>query len=398
MSSQKTAAPRHATRSLAMRHRIDRWFVRFCLVTAFVSVVILGILLSAILVQGLPTLDWDFVSSTPSASPEKAGIRPALFGSMWVLGVCALFTLPIGVATAIFLEEFKPRTRWMQAFHGFVQLNISNLAGVPSVVYGIIGLTAFGGMFGLFGTVNDPSFETGVEYFDQFISEGDRILLVPVAGAAASATAAESGLIAKTSSGQRVKVNVISPDDPLPQERRVKALTLRSDAEAGRISRKSWRYFRLPLDRGILTGGLTLMLVVLPIVIIASQESIRAVPDSLREGSLGMGATRWQTVQNVTLPAAVPGIMTGSILAMSRAIGEAAPILIICGIVYIGSNPGNLLDDFAVMPLQIFNWAKQPRPEFHTVAAKGIIVLLTVLLTFNAIAVVIRNKTQKSLT
>ena len=139
------------------------------------------------------------------------------------------------------------------------------------------------------------------------------------------------------------------------------------------------------------------MLVILPIVIIASQESLRAVPDSLREGSFGMGATRWQTVQNVTLPASIPGIMTGSILAMSRAIGEAAPILIICGIIYIGSNPGNLMDDFSVMPLQIYNWASQSQREFHAVAAKGIIVLLAVLLSFNAVAVLIRNRTQKNL-
>ena len=385
-------------RSLAVRHGIDRWFVRFCMATASISVVILLFLLGTVLVWGLPALSWDFVTSPPSASPEKAGIRPALVGSIWVCGVCAMFALPVGVATAIFLEEYQPRTKAMRWFHGFVQLNISNLAGVPSVVYGIVGLTAFGAMFGIFGTPNDPAFETGAKYYDQFISAGDKILLVDVDATNSPATTVAGGLVAKTSSGASVSVNVIGPGDPLPKDKNLRAVTLRSDTEAGRISRKSWYYFRLPLDRGVLTGGLTLMLVVLPIIIIASQESLRAVPDSLREGSLGMGATRWQTVQNVTLPSAIPGIMTGSILAVSRAIGEAAPVLIICGIVYIRNNPGNLLDDFAVMPLQIFNWARQPAEEFKVVAAQGIIVLLFVLLSFNAIAVLLRSRAQKNLT
>ena len=148
MNQQETYKIPGQPRSLAMRHRIDRWFVLFCMLVAFASVVILAILLAAILIKGLPAFNWSFVTSTPSADPAKAGIRPALFGSIWVCGACALFALPIGVATAIFLEEFKPRGRAMRLFHGFVQLNISNLAGVPSVVYGIIGLTVFAGMFG----------------------------------------------------------------------------------------------------------------------------------------------------------------------------------------------------------------------------------------------------------
>jgi phosphate transport system permease protein len=140
------------------------------------------------------------------------------------------------------------------------------------------------------------------------------------------------------------------------------------------------------------------MLVVLPILIISSQEALMGVPNSLREGAMGLGATRWQTIRRVTLPAAVPGIMTGSIIAMSRAIGEAAPILMIAGIVYISSAPGNLMDDFTVMPLQIYNWAQRPQQEFHEVAATGIIVLLGALLAFNAVAVLIRHKLEKPLT
>ena len=394
-SSTQRDASQH--RSLAGRHRTDRWFVRFCQLVAMLSVVILAVLLSSVLINGLPTLNLDFVTGTGSSDPNKAGIGPALLGSIWLCGVCALFALPIGVATAIFLEEFKPHSKLAQYFHGFVQLNISNLAGVPSVVYGIIGLTAFAGMFGVFGTTNDPSFEIGAKYYDQFITEGDRIVLVPVDGPSADSAVVRPGMIALSSAYKPIDVNVIGPKDRLPKDKSVRALTLRSDAEAGRINNKSWYFLRLPMGRGVLAGGLTLMLVILPIVIIASQEALRAVPDSLREGSFGMGATRWQTVQNVTLPASIPGIMTGSILAMSRAIGEAAPVLIICGIVYISSGPGNLMDDFSVMPLQIFNWTARPQHEFQIVAAKGSVVLLALLLSFNTIAIVIRNKTQKTL-
>ena len=389
--------PTELKRSLGFRHQLDRIFVLFCIATAFLSVIILGVLLFAILYQGLHGLNWRFLSSAPSATPSEAGIRPALFGSLWVCASCALFTLPIGVATAIFLEEFKPRTRVMRVFHGFIQLNISNLAGVPSVVYGIIGLTTFASMFGLFGTKLNPTAEFGVRYYDQFISEGDRILKVPVASGSASDTTVETGLKAYTSKGKRIEVNVIGPRDPLPKDKSLRGLTLRSDAESGRISKQSWYYFRLPIGRGVLAGGLTLMLVILPIVIIASQESLRGVPDSLREGAFGLGATRWQTVWNVSLPSAMPGIMTASILAMSRAIGEAAPILMICGIVYIDFNPGNLMDDFSVMPLQIYNWAARPQTEFHHIAASGILVLLVTLLSFNAVAVFLRQKFQKPL-
>ena len=385
-------------RPLGRRHRIDRWFVWFCLSTAAGSVAILAIMLLAIFAQGLPGLTADFLKAPPSATPSEAGIRPALFGTIWVCGVCALFTLPIAIATAIFLEEFKPRRRRTQLFHGFVQLNISNLAGVPSVVYGIIGLTTFAGMFGLAGNHNDPLFEIGAQYYDQFLSEGDRIVLLRVEDSGSPPTPLTNGMIGLSSARQPVKLNVIGRRERLPTDAALLAYTLRSSAEAGRFSHKEWYYFRIPFGRGVLTGGLTLMLVVLPIVILASQESLRAVPDSLREGSLGMGATTWQTVRRVTLPAAVPGIMTGSILAMSRAIGEAAPILIICGIIYISSNPGNLMADFSVMPLQIYNWAAMPQAEFHAVAAKGIIVLLSLLLTFNAVAVFIRSKAQKSFT
>ncbi len=305
------------------RRLIDRIFVVVAVTAALASIVILAILLISILVNGVAGLSFEFLRNPPSRNAAKAGIYPATIGTIFILLVCAAVTIPIGVGTAVFLEEFKPRRRILKRIHAFIQLNITNLAGVPSVVYGILGLTVFVEMFGGFGTSNDPAWELG------------------------------------------------TLDD--------------------------WYYMRLPFGRGVLAGGLTLMLVILPIIIIASQEALRAVPDSLRQGAFGLGSTRWQMVRKMTLPSAVPGIMTGTILAMSRAIGEAAPILIIAGVVYIAYTPAHLMDDFTAMPLQIYNWASRPQQAFHKVAAAGIIVLLAVLLSFNALAIFIRQKFQRPL-
>jgi len=264
-----------------------------------------------------------FVTTSPSRRPADAGLGPALWGSVWICVVCALTALPIGVGTAVFLEEFRPKHPIARRIHAFFELNIRNLAGVPSIVYGIIGLTAFVQMFGLLGTPLEPTLTLGSE--------------------------------------------------------------------------EAWYRIQLPFGRSVLAGGLTLMLVILPIVIISAQEAIRAVPDSIRQGGYAIGATRWQVVSKMSLPAAIPGIMTGSILAMSRAIGEAAPILVIAGLVFIRFTPDNLMAEFTAMPLQIYDWAGRPQAEFHKVAASGIIVLLLLLLSFNAIAVFIRHKFQKPL-
>jgi phosphate transport system permease protein len=306
-------------------HRVfkHRAFYGLCIVAMSTSVLMLAVLLGAVLSKGMEHLNWSFLTRPPSMHAVKAGLKPALWGSIWTCVVCAAVALPIGVGTAIFLEEFKPRGRIVRKLHGFIQLNITNLAGVPSIVYGILGLTAFVHCFGVLGTPPAPAFAIG--------------------------------------------------------------------------TRQDWYHLQLPFGRSVLAGGLTLMLVVLPIVIISAQEALRAVPNSLREGALAAGATRWQMVRRMTLPAAIPGIMTGSILAMSRAIGEAAPILIIAGIVYIRFTPEHLMDDFTVMPLQIYNWASKPQDAFFRVAASGIIVLLVVLLTFNAIAILIRQKFQRPL-
>jgi phosphate transport system permease protein len=326
---------------IARRTLVNRSFVAFCLVATNVAVLVLGILLVSVLLKGLPWLfdfaaikasfasggggvsdwkawfRWEFFTEYASRKPVNAGIRAPLWGSIWVLLICAATALPMGVCTAIYLEEFANRNR----FTRFIETNIRNLAGVPSIVYGILGLTAFSRMFGLFG--QDGPWSIG---------------------------------------------------DP-----------------------ESAFYLQLPFGQGVLAGGLTLMLVILPIIIIASQEAFRSVPNSLRQASLAMGATTWQTVWNITLPASIPMIMTGSILALSRAIGEAAPLLVLGVPLFISATPTNLASDFTVLPLQIFNWASRPQEDFQGIAAAAIIVLLAVLLSFNALAVFIRQKLHKPL-
>jgi phosphate transport system permease protein len=308
-----------AVRSASTRLLANRAFLTLCLAATSIAMLVLAILLLAIFVQGWSGLSWDFLTGLPSRKADKAGVFVALMGSLWVCAICGLLALPLGVATAVFLEEFAQKTR----FTRIVQTNIMNLAGVPSIVYGILGLTAFARMFGAFGTnVED-------------------------------------------------------------------AITLGSE--------ESLFFLRIPFGSSVLAGGLTLMLVILPVVIIATQEALRAVPGSLRAGAFALGATRWQTVWGITLPAAVPGIMTGAILAMSRAIGESAPLLVLGGALFVSGAPENLMSDFAVLPLQIYNWASRPQESFHAIAASAIILQLVVLFLFNGIAVFIRQKLQKPL-
>lgn len=306
-------------RSASTRLFQNRAFLWLCLIATNLAVLALAILLISILWQGLGTLDWEFLKKAASRKPENAGIVVPLWGSVWVCAICGLVALPLGVGTAIYLEEFARRS-W---FTRFIQTNILNLAGVPSIVYGILGLTAFARMFGVFGVGSDARIELG--------------------------------------------------------------------------NAEGFLYMRLPFGSSVLAGGLTLMLVILPIVIISTQEALRAIPPSLRAGSLALGATTWQTVWGMTLPAAVPGIMTGSILAMSRAIGESAPLLVVGSALFLLATPNNLMSDFSVLPLQIFNWAQRPQAGFHDLAASAIIVQLIVLLAFNGVAVFIRQKLQKPL-
>ena len=259
-----------------------------------VGVIALMVLLIDVFIDSFGWLDWQFLTSYSSRHPDQAGVLAPLAGTFWVILLTATMTVPIGIATAIYLEEFAPRNKVTR----LIQLNISNLAGVPSVVYGLLGLAIF----------------------VQWLFDGERSLAA---------------------------------------------------------------------------GALTLSLLVMPIVIIASQEAIRAVPSSYRDAAYAMGATRWQVVKMVVLPQAIPGMMSGVILAMSRAIGETAPILVVSSLVFITYVPTSPTDRFTVLPLQIVTWVSQPQADFRHIAAAAIVVLLVMLLSMNAIAIYIRAKFQR---
>ncbi|MCA9068392.1 MAG: phosphate ABC transporter permease PstA [Planctomycetaceae bacterium] len=391
-----------AMKPIQSRQLKNQIFVVLCAVTAFCSLLILAVLLFTIFQQGWAHLNWDFIVNPSTHKPDESGVKFALIGTLMVCGLCAFMTLPLGVATAIFLKEFQPRNIWFKRLQGFVELNINNLAGVPSVVYGILALSAFVLMFGLMGTPENPAFEIGADYYYQYFNEGRFGVWVPVKSDNSPAPELTTGMAVETPSGRPIELNVISSDAAWPEDKSLARRTLREGAIGGFERKRHWYHFRLPFGKSILAMSLALMLVVLPILITASQEALRAVPQSLREGAYGLGATRWQTIRYVTLPSAIPGIMTGSIIAMSRAIGEAAPIVIISGTVYMTLMPDSLMRDALVMPLQIYYWAKLPNSEKYTVqfadiAASGIIVLLGVLLVFNAAAVFLRHKLEKPL-
>lgn len=272
------------------RHRRSRLFAVVCGAATAVGVVALVVLLADVLVDGTGALNWSFLTSFASRFAERAGIKAALAGSVWILVLTALISFPISVAAAIYLEEYAPRN-WITRL---IQLNIANLAGVPSIVYGILGLTVFVRTFGL--------------------------------------------------------------------------------------------------ERSVISGALTLSILILPVIVMASQEAIRAVPSSIREAAYGLGATRWQVVRHQVLPMAMPGIMTGTILALSRAVGETAPLIMVGAVGFIAFTPTGVLDEFTVLPLQIYNWISRPQEEFHALAAAGILVLLALLLTMNAAAILLRNR------
>jgi phosphate transport system permease protein len=280
---------------VARRQRIGRIFQGLCLTAVVFGVVSLIVLLVDVSSDGFGVVSWEFLTNYASRLPERAGIRAAILGSLWIMALIAAIAFPLGVGSAIYLEEYAPK-HW---FTRLLQTNIANLAGVPSIVYGILGLAVF------------------VRFF--------------------------------------------------------------------------------ALGRSVLAGALTLALLILPVVIIASQEAIRAVPNSLKEASYGLGATRWQTIRHHVLPVAMPGILTGTILALSRAIGETAPLIMIGALTFIAFDPRSPLDAFTVLPIQIYNWVSLPREEFRLLAAGGIVVLLGALLLMNATAILLRNKFQKEL-
>lgn len=266
--------------------RIWRWV--FFGSTAL-AIVLLGMLLWSVIGPGWNWLSWGLITNPPSRFPEKAGMNPAIWGSIWIVLGSGVAAFIMGLGTAIYLEEYAEKGR----FNDFVQTNISNLAGVPSIVYGLLGLVVFVDL--------------------------------------------------------------------------------------------------MHMGRTLIAGVLTMSLLILPVVVISSREAIRAVPPSLREASYGLGATKWQTVWNHVLPSAFPGILTGIILAMSRAIGETAPLLVVGGASQVLWRPDGLFSTFMVMPLQIYNWTGRPQEEFEHLAAAAIIVLMIILLLMNSVAIGLRQ-------
>ena len=279
--------------NLSRRKFIGIIFLAFCLLGVLGAMMGLISLLIQVILQGYEWVTPNLIFNYPSRHPEQAGLWAALIGTLYMMGLTALITVPMGVGAAIYLEEYAPKN-WITSF---IEINTSNLAGVPSIVYGLLGLSIF-------------------VYF-------------------------------------------------------------------------------LKLERSILAGSLTMSLLILPLLILASREAIKAVPRAHREAAFALGGDKWQVVKMAVLPNAFPGILTGVILALSRAIGEAAPMVAITALVYITFIPVTPMDRFTVMPIQIFNWISRPQDDFRGLAAGGIIVLLILLLSMNSVAVILRNKFQK---
>ncbi|MDO6389295.1 phosphate ABC transporter permease PstA [Pontibacter sp. BT731] len=273
----------------------DKAFQVFGIFCTFIGLVVLAIFLIDIVIEGIGRIDWDFLTSLPSRRAARAGILTAWAGTLWILVLSALIAFPLGIAAGIYLEEYAKKTK----LSDFLEINIANLAGVPSIIYGLLGL----------------------ELFVRFMHLG------PV----------------------------------------------------------------------LLVGALTLSLLILPIVIVTTREAIKAVPRTIRDGSFALGASKWQTVWNQVLPASFGGILTGVILALSRAVGEAAPLIVIGALAYVPFVPSSPMDEFTVLPIQIFNWTSRPQAAFLTNAAAAIIVLLLITFLLNGIAVYLRHRQQKKI-
>ncbi|QDT60332.1 Phosphate transport system permease protein PstA [Stieleria bergensis] len=385
------------------RKQLSRWFYVVCIMVALISVAILALLIASIVYQGQSRLSTDLLTRSHSELDiERSGMLPSILGSLAVCMVCAAAALPLGIGTAVFLEEFQPTSRFLRWWHGFIQINISNLAGVPSIVYGLLGLTVFVYMFNVFGkiTVNEYSgWELmGATHSYQVLTLDPKIAVkIPTDSADVQRIRMTGPGYVLGPNNEWMQIEIWDPKsgDPRPRDPSKRRRTVKLGQAGSLQTEKAWYYFRLPFDKSFLAAGLTLALVILPIIIIASQEALRAVSPSLREASLGLGATRWQTVKNICLPAAIPGIMTGAILAMGRAIGEAAPILVVLGsLVAKSTGPKHLMDNAVTMPVLIYEWAGRPEPEFQELAAAAIIVLLVILLAFNSIAIYLRHRVQ----
>ncbi len=273
----------------------DSGFKVVGLISTFIGLIILAIFIGIIIYMGITRLDWNFLTSLPSRFAEQSGIKTAWTGTVWIMVLTTLISFPLGVGAGIYLEEYGKKSKWSS----FLEINIANLAGVPSIIYGLLGLEIF-----------------------------------------------------------------------------------------VRIMR---------LGNSILAGALTLSLLILPIIIVATREAIKAVPDSIRAASRALGASKWQTIWNQILPASFGGILTGVILAISRAVGETAPLIVVGALAYVPFVPTSPLDEFTVLPIQIFNWVSRPQQEFIINAAAAIIVLLMITFVLNGIAVYLRYRWQKKL-
>ena len=383
-----------------LRKRKSDLFALACLAVCSLVVVILATLIATVSIKGIGWISPSFISGVHHEDhPETSGISQAIMGSLVVCVICGLAALPIGIGTAIFLEEYRPRNKYFGWVHKLVQLNINNLAGVPSIVYGILGLTAFVYMIGIVPPieVNRPAqYEIGAQYFYQTKTLGGKWVTFPAEDRFQTVIRINEPRTVWTSEGEQIELNVLPKSAASPTDRATRERTVFEGASASVFRKNSWWHMHLPFSKSILSAGLTLALVILPIVIIASQEAIRSVPSSLREAAYGMGANTWQVVRSVVVPSAMPGIMTGAILAMSRAIGEAAPILAVIGGV-LGTTTGltGLMDKSPVLPVTIYRWASDENAGFEHLSAAAILVLLAVLILMNSMAIVIRSRYEK---
>jgi len=338
-SSPGRSQPARASTALDRSSREGWLFEAACRAAAWSSFAFLAVILGTIAYEASGALTWRFLTSFDSAHPDRAGILAGLWGSFWLVLLTGLISIPLGVGAAIFLEEYASDT-WIVRI---IRTNLANLAGVPSVVYGLLGLAAFVRAFGLFDTNGSLHRMTGMDV------EG---------------------------------VTIAGIDIPLP------------------------------FGRSILSGALTLALLLLPTIIVASQEALRGVPSTIRHAALALGATRWQTISGQVLPTALPGIVTGIILALSRAIGETAPLIVAGAFTFVNYAPGRIdspakvftnpagvleapFSSYTVIPMQVYSWIEKPQPAFHQLASAGILVLLSLLLVMNGIAVYIRFRSQK---
>lgn len=273
----------------------DKAFQVFGIFCTFIGLVVLAVLIIQIIVEGASRIDWGFITSLPSRRAARAGIYSAWTGTLWILVLTTIIAFPLGVSAGVYLEEYAKKTR----LSNFLEINIANLAGVPSIIYGLLGLEIF--------------------------------------------------------------------------------------------------VRQMKLGSSLLAGALTLSLLILPIIIVTTREAIKAVPRSIRDGSYALGASKWQTVWHQVLPASFGGILTGVILALSRAVGEAAPLIVVGALAYVPFAPSSPMDEFTVLPIQIFNWTSRPQAAFLVNASAAIIVLLLITFLLNGIAVYLRNRQQKKI-